>query len=145
MVVLANVNPDGRILAENVFVSDFGVRHWFPKYMQTGQATRIPGTRPYVAPEIWKYGADLLTAASDIWAVGCMGYEFFTGRLLFESEEAVDSYVQSSNLDATATTFLQSNPDVFHILSGCLAIDPRQRWSVWQLLDQIGRLRQQYQ
>ena len=105
---------------------------------------KIPGTRPYVAPEIFRYGADQLSTASDIWAIGCMGFEFCAGRLLFESEEMVESFVQTGALEPSRAALIQQNQELAYILSGCLNSDPAQRWSIWQLLDQIQRLRQQY-
>ena len=100
---------------------------------------KIPGTLPYVAPELFKEGADKLSTASDIWAIGCIGYELFTGTRLFESEASVENFVRNSFVDPQHLAALQAFPKILEVLHNCLQPDPRRRWSVWRLLEKLGQ------
>jgi len=144
-LVLVDVDADGRIRVENVHVTDFGVTHWWPRFNpRTGQATRIPGTQYYNAPEVLEAGYAGLSTASDIWAIGCMGYKLFTGVRLFDTVEMIEAYARTNRVDAARLRLVQQDADVTRILSGCLTINPRERWSVWNLLDQLQRVRQRF-
>ncbi len=62
----------------------------------TGQT---PTTPPYAAPEIWKHPIHVkeahVTAATDVYALGCIFYEMLTGKRLFDvdSNEAYHAHV----------------------------------------------------
>jgi serine/threonine protein kinase len=103
---------------------------------------RIPGTQPYISPEVFQYGRDRLTQKSDIWALGCIGYELYTGRQLFEHEEMLESYIRNMSLDPSHVKQViqmeQREPRMYRIISGCLVIDPDKRIDVWALLGLIG-------
>jgi serine/threonine-protein kinase len=71
------VMPDGRVK-----IMDFGIAR-----LQTGDATgsgAIVGTPTYMAPEQITNGA--ITAATDVFSVGCMLYELLTYQRPFEAE-----------------------------------------------------------
>jgi serine/threonine-protein kinase len=71
------VMPDGRVK-----IMDFGIAR-----LQTGDATgsgAIVGTPTYMAPEQITNGA--ITAATDVFAVGCMLYELLSYQRPFEAE-----------------------------------------------------------
>ena len=59
----------------------------------------ILGTLAYMSPEVYQYGKDHLSPASDIWAIGCICYELSCGRQLFETEEMLENYINSGHLD----------------------------------------------
>ena len=138
------MDSNGRISSEQVFVSDFGVMHWWPKYNpRTGEVQKIPGTPPYVAPEVLRNGRASLSIFSDVWSVGCLGFEFSTGRKLFESEAVVEEYAETGNIDPAKIALLQRQPDLMRVIEGCLQREPEERWSAWALVDQIERMRQE--
>ena len=103
---------------------------------------RLPGTQPYISPEVFQYGRDSLTQKSDIWALGCIGYELYTGRQLFEHEELLESYIRNMSLDSShvkqVISMEQREPRMYRIISDCLVIDPDKRIDVWTLLGLIG-------
>lgn len=107
---------------------------------------RIPGTQPYISPEVFQHGKDRLTPKSDIWALGCIGYELFTGRQLFEHEEMLESYIRNMSLDSShirqVVSMEQREPQMYQIISGCLIVDPDKRLDVWTLLGMIGPSRE---
>lgn len=107
-----------------------------------GDTEKIPGTQSYAAPELILSGPDYLAAASDIWAVGCIGYELFTGLKLFDSVEAIEAYIQTENLLPAQMNRIMQDPDIFQVLRGCLQIDPNERYSIWTLMDRIQQVRQ---
>jgi serine/threonine protein kinase len=135
----ANVNWD------KIFISSVGVRHWFGQYdHETHQAIRIPGTRPYVAPEVLQKGNDALSNASDIWALGCIGAELVTNRRLFETPAALDAFVERHEVDPALNALLQKEEDVTHILGGCMKVDPDERPSIFMLRAELEQLRENY-
>jgi serine/threonine protein kinase len=103
---------------------------------------KIPGTQPYISPEVFQYGRDRLTHKSDIWALGCIGYELYTGLQLFENVDMLESYIRNTGFDSSYDTQVvlmnQMEPWTYKILSDCLVIDPDKRINVSTLLDLIG-------
>ena len=141
--VLVNPEEDGRILTENVFISDLGVRHWRPKFnSETQQMMKIPGTEPYIAPEIFSKGESALDLPTDIWAVGCIGFEVFAGFHLFENEFAVESFAKTRNLPSKQYGIIQlmkeREPKIYSIIEGCLHPDPSRRFDIYKLQSEIG-------
>ena len=55
------------------------------------------GTLPYIAPEILIFGESSVTSASDVWAVGCIGFELCTGKTLSHTRGAqtTDAYLEN--------------------------------------------------
>jgi serine/threonine protein kinase len=103
----------------------------------------IVGTLAYMSPEVYKYGKNRLSAASDIWAIGCIYYELSSGRQLFETEEMYENYINTGNIGGKHAEFIRNlDPQIITILEGCLNVDPNARINVWTLLGRIspGRL-----
>ncbi|MEM7801027.1 MAG: protein kinase [Chloroflexota bacterium] len=73
------VTPDG-----HVRVTDFGLAlSGTPK---TQNSSRMTGTTAYLAPELIISGGRAPSVQSDLWGVGVMAYELYTGRHPFEAE-----------------------------------------------------------
>jgi serine/threonine protein kinase/tetratricopeptide (TPR) repeat protein len=75
----------GNVLVDEtgaVRVLDFGLAARYE------QATSISGTPAYIAPEILRSAK--ATAASDLYAVGVLAYQLFTGKHPFESESLTE-------------------------------------------------------
>ena len=100
---------------------------------------KIPGALPYVAPEVLRHGKDKLSTASDIWAIGCIGYELFTGHRLFESETMIERYVLTGEVESTQMDLLQPYPAILEMLQNCVHPDDEKRWSIWILMDHLNR------
>ena len=80
------VTPDGTLK-----LMDFGLMG------QIGQPSsrQVTGTPGYLAPEVAQGG--VISAASDLYSVGCLAYEMLTGRLPFEGKllDVVRAHVQN--------------------------------------------------
>jgi serine/threonine protein kinase len=125
-------HENGFIPSNNVFISDFGIRSWFTKYNRiTNQMMRVVGTVQYVAPEVLQNGKPALPA--DIWALGCIGYELFTGKRFFESEAMIENYIRTEYIDPIELARIRERPWMCGVLSGCLQINPDDRSTVWKL------------
>jgi len=126
-----------KIGSREVYISDFGVRSWWPCTNSDGRTLKIPGTFSYTAPETILHGQGALTPAVDIWAVGCIGFELLTGRKLFESLDMIQRYCQTNSLPQEQLQILQRVNNIGYLLQGCLQVSPKSRWSVWNLMDQL--------
>ncbi len=129
------VGPDGRAT-----LFDFGIALADDSHVHTAEGT-VMGTLMYAAPEQRRGGkAD---ERSDIFSLGCVFYEFLTGR------RAIQAASFDELLEAR-TSHLPSPSDLVPILPFCLdeitrklmADDPAQRYQdLRYLLIDLGRLR----
>ena len=94
-----------------------------------GQSTQvIMGTPHYIAPETLT-DPDLVGPASDLYALGAVGYYLLTGRLLFEGKTNVDICIQHSTKQPTPpSTFVEVHPDLEAALLRCLEKRPQDRF-----------------
>lgn len=137
-------NGGAKINWDKIFISSVGVRHWFGQYDRESQQTiKIPGTRPYVAPEVIQKGNEALSTASDIWALGCIGAELVTNRRLFDSPQALAAFIERNYVDAEQNELLQKESEVTYILGGCMKVNPDDRVSIFMLRAELEKLRQQ--
>ncbi|XP_069815787.1 serine/threonine-protein kinase ULK4 [Dendropsophus ebraccatus] len=96
---------------------------------------RIKGSPVYAAPEIIK-GADFSTS-SDLWSLGCILYEMFTGRPPFVSEsfsELIEKIVNEDFSPPRGPSSAKPSPEFQTLLSGLLQKDPLKRCSWTELL-----------
>ncbi len=87
----------------------------------------ILGTAGYMSPEQAKgFEAD---QRSDIFSLGCILFELFTGRQAFEGETAseISAGVLKSEVDFAALP-AGFNPRLIDLLRRCLEKNPKQRW-----------------
>lgn len=81
----------------------------------------------------------ILTPAADIWAIGCIGWELFTGSRLFENEGMIESYKNGvPNIDPSLLSRLRRNPNMCEIISKCLEVNVANRWDIWTLQANLG-------
>src|SRR5579859_2813562 len=92
MSVMVDRTPEGDILPENILISDFGIT-LHSQFPINGVTRSVPGTYSYLAPELLSLGEQGVSASSDIWAVGCIGYELCIGKKLSENRETLDYHV----------------------------------------------------
>jgi serine/threonine-protein kinase len=98
----------------NIKVADFGIAHLFSGE-DLEQACAVTGTPSYMSPE-QKQGIERVTMASDIYSLGVVMYELFTGR------KPVIGVVPSS-IDARIPRRLDE------IIVGCLRTNPADRFA----------------
>jgi len=116
----ANVMIDGRGHAR---IADFGLA----ALAGSGAATGLAGTPAYMAPEQLRgEGATLL---SDVFALGLVLYEMFTGQRVFEAkslEELQALHAQAKPLSLSSSA-KDVDPAVERVVLRCLSRDPKER------------------
>jgi serine/threonine-protein kinase len=117
----ANVMIDGRGRAR---ITDFGLAGLADELAREG---RIVGTPGYMAPEQLKDGR--VSARSDIYALGLVLYEIFTGKRAFTASSLVELRQQQESGSFTSLTDLvrDLDPAVERVVLRCLETDPEAR------------------
>uniref|UniRef100_A0A7N4Q0Z5 Unc-51 like kinase 4 n=1 Tax=Sarcophilus harrisii TaxID=9305 RepID=A0A7N4Q0Z5_SARHA len=90
--------------------------------------SRVKGSPIYTAPEVIK-GMDF-SIASDLWSLGCLLYEMFSGRPPFFSEsfsDLVEQILYQELLPPTPkdSTLPEASPEFVNLLDGLLQKDPQ--------------------
>ena len=113
----ANVMLDGN---GKVRIMDFSLA-------ATGAVTGIAGTPAYMAPEQLIGGS--VTARSDIYALGLVLYELFTGKRVFEAKSIADLVAEHSSGSITSPAALVKSLDgaIERAILRCLDSDPAKR------------------
>jgi serine/threonine-protein kinase len=116
----ANIMIDGRGRAK---IADFGLAGGAEGI--SGQEARV-GTPQYMAPEQVAGGA--LTERTDIYALGLVLYELFTGKRAFEIKDLDDLQRLSSSTPTSPSSHVSGlNPLVERAILRCLEVDPAKR------------------
>lgn len=89
------------------------------------------GTAEYVAPELLKYNA--CGFESDVWALGCILYQFFYGLPPFKGQTEYLTFEKIINVNYSYKPHLPLPPDVTHIINNVLLAEPQQRLSIAQI------------
>src|SRR4029077_10822756 len=92
-----NILLDGR---GEPFVTDFGLAKWLDTATDLTRTLAIFGTPGYIAPEQAKGPAAKLTPAADVYSLGAILYDLFTGRPPFLGEHALAVIQQASEISA---------------------------------------------
>ena len=100
------------------------------------------GTPWYMAPEVILGSS--YSYAADIWSLGCLAFELFTGRRPYDCYEGIDTLYQmvnnSSPLATCPTSLLDTlhsieNRDFFDFLNKCCEREPSQRPTAKDLIN----------
>src|SRR5437588_2685823 len=92
-----NIMLDGR---GEPLVSDFGLAKWLDTTSDLTRTLTIFGTPGYIAPEQARGPAANLTPAADVYSLGAILFDLFTGRPSFLGEHALDVIRQASEISA---------------------------------------------
>ena len=92
-----NILLDGR---GEPLVSDFGLAKWLDTTSDVTRTLTIFGTPGYIAPEQAKGSAAKLTPAADVYSLGALLFDLFTGRPPFLGEHALAVIQQASEKPA---------------------------------------------
>jgi hypothetical protein len=113
----ANIMLDG---SGKVRIMDFSLA-------ATGPVTGMAGTPAYMAPE--QLGGGHVTAKTDIYALGLVLYELFTGKRVFEAKTIADLVAEHSSGSITSPTALVKSLDgaIERAILRCLDPDPARR------------------
>nr|KAF6311421.1 unc-51 like kinase 4 [Myotis myotis] len=103
-----------------------GGEHVLKKNMRS----RIRGSLAYTAPEIVK-GTDF-SVASDLWSLGCLLHEMFSGKPPFFSEsvsEVIEKIIHKAPSPPIPkdSSLPKASPDFMNLLDGLLQKDPQKR------------------
>jgi serine/threonine protein kinase/tetratricopeptide (TPR) repeat protein len=134
-----NILLDGR---GEPLVSDFGLAKWLDTSSDLTRTLTIFGTPGYIAPEQAHGPAKNLTPAADIYSIGCVLFDLFTGRTPFLGEHALAVIKQASDKPAPKLrTFAPSaDRDLETICTKCLEREPAARYqSAGDLAEDLER------
>ena len=126
-VVHRDLKPANVMIDENgnVRVTDFGLAGLLEDF--TGGAA-LEGTPEYMSPE--QLAGKELTARSDIYSLGLVLYEIFTGRKAFTANtlnELLRLRRTESMPESPSTIVKDLDPLVERVIERCLSVDPRER------------------
>ncbi len=110
-IVHQDVKPQNIMLLADgtIKVTDFGIARFSRASTQPAeQGDKAIGSVHYISPE--QARAEITDEKSDIYSVGVMMYEMLTGRLPFESDNAVS--VAIMQMQSTAERPTKINPDI---------------------------------
>ena len=117
----ANIMLDGR---GRVRLTDFGLA---AVAVEVGVAEARAGTPAYMAPE--QLRGERLDARSDLFALGLVLYEIFTGRRAFiaETPAELSRLYRDSTPKSPSTILPELDPAIERVISRCLEKDPAAR------------------
>ena len=123
-------------------VSDFGLAKWLDTSTDLTRTLTIFGTPGYIAPEQAKGSRAQLTSAADVYSVGAILFDLFTGQPPFLGEHALAVIQQASEREAPKLRSLAPalDRDLETICSKCLEREPQVRYqSAAALADDLER------
>jgi serine/threonine protein kinase/Tfp pilus assembly protein PilF len=122
-----NILLDGR---GEPFVTDFGLAKWLDTSTDLTRTLTIFGTPGYIAPEQAKGPAAKLTPAADVYSLGALLFDLFTGRPPFLGEHALAVIQQASEKPAPKLRSLAPafDRDLETICARCLEREPQARY-----------------
>src|SRR5947207_25229 len=134
-----NVLLDGR---GEPLVSDFGLAKWLDTVSDLTRSLTIFGTPGYIAPEQAKGSAPNLTPAADVYSLGAILFDLFTGRPPFLGEHALAVIQQAAEKPAPKLRSLvpKLDHDLETICAKCLEREPNARYrSAGDLAEDLER------
>jgi TolB-like protein/tetratricopeptide (TPR) repeat protein/tRNA A-37 threonylcarbamoyl transferase component Bud32 len=122
-----NILLDGR---GEPLVSDFGLAKWLDTSSDLTRTITIFGTPGYIAPEQAQGPAKNLTASADIYSIGAVLFDLFTGRPPFLGEHALAVIKQAADKPAPKLRALapSTDRDLETICAKCLEREPGARY-----------------
>src|ERR1043166_5590654 len=123
-------------------VSDFGLAKWLDTSTDLTRTLTIFGTPGYIAPEQAKRSAAKLTPAADVYSLGAILFDLFTGRPPFLGEHALAVIQQAAEKPAPKLRSLIPgfDRDLETICAKCLEREPNARYrSAGDLAEDLER------
>src|SRR6266568_1382424 len=122
-----NILLDGR---GEPLVSDFGLAKWLDTTSDVTRTLTIFGTPGYIAPEQARGQAASLTGAADVYSLGAILFDLFTGRPPFLGEHALAVIQQAAEKPAPKLRTLAPalDRDLQTICAKCLEREPAARY-----------------
>ena len=112
------------------FVTDFGLAKWLDTNTDLTRTLTIFGTPGYIAPEQAKGPSAKLTPTADVYSLGAILFDLFTGRPPFLGEHALAVIQQASEEPAPKLRSLAPalDRDLETICARCLEREPQERY-----------------
>lgn len=109
-VVHRDIKPHNIVLTESgkIKVADFGIARAANNNTTVDSITHAVGSAHYLSPEQARGG--YTDHKSDIYSLGVVMYEMFTGQLPFDAEESISIVMQHIHEDAPLPSYI--NPDI---------------------------------
>lgn len=133
-IVHRDVKPENIFLAQDADgtfpkVIDFGVSKGFASGQRITRTGAVVGTPEYMSPEQAR-GVKDIGPTSDLWAIGIMLYEGFTGQVPFESENPGDILIQVATQPVPSLGDARPDlPDALvELVARATQKDPKQRF-----------------
>ncbi|MEZ4460417.1 MAG: serine/threonine-protein kinase [bacterium] len=138
-IVHRDLKPENIILSvrfgteeQVVKVVDFGIAKMLSGVQESRtMAGTLFGTPAYMSPEQCRGETDTVTAASDIYALGCVLYELITGKLPFAAntpQEMVRMHLSEPPPRAVARSGIEVSPAFQEFLLKCMQKEPEKRY-----------------
>src|SRR5438874_415677 len=134
-----NILLDGR---GEPFVTDFGLAKWLDTSTDLTRTLAIFGTPGYIAPEQAKGPAAKLTPTADVYSLGAILFDLFTGRPPFLGEHALAVIQQATERPAPKLRSIAPtlDRDLETICARCLEREPQARYrSAGDLAEDLER------
>jgi serine/threonine protein kinase/Flp pilus assembly protein TadD len=111
-------------------VSDFGLAKWLDTSSDLTRTLTIFGTPGYIAPEQAQGPAKNVTSAADIYSIGAVLFDLFTGKTPFVGEHALAVIKQAIEKPAPKLRTLSpsADRDLETICAKCLEREPQARY-----------------
>ncbi|CAF1697853.1 unnamed protein product [Brassica oleracea var. botrytis] len=125
-ITYCDLKPSNILLDENghIKLCDFGLARKLDDITKS-PSTGKRGTPYYMAPELYEDGG-VHSFASDLWALGCVLYEFYSGRPPFVAREFTQ-LVKSIHSDPTPPLPENASRSFVNLIESLLIKDPAQR------------------
>uniref|UniRef100_A0A1J3D2H2 non-specific serine/threonine protein kinase n=1 Tax=Noccaea caerulescens TaxID=107243 RepID=A0A1J3D2H2_NOCCA len=125
-IIYCDLKPSNILLDENghIKLCDFGLARKLDDITKS-PSTGKRGTPYYMAPELYEDGG-VHSFASDLWALGCVLYECYTGRPPFVAREFTQ-LVKSIHSDPTPPLPGNASRSFVNLIESLLIKDPAQR------------------
>src|SRR5436190_10509909 len=123
-------------------VSDFGLAKWLDTSSDLTRTLTVFGTPGYIAPEQAQGPAKKLTLSADIYSIGAVLFDLFTGRTPFLGEHALAVVKQAGEKPAPKLRTLAplADRDLETICAKCLEREPQARYrSAGDLAEDLER------
>lgn len=88
-IVHCDIKPQNMLISVNgiLKITDFGISQTFETISRIGNKNEVWGSPYYISPEV--AAGQIATPASDVYSMGIVMYEVFTGELPFQGEDTL--------------------------------------------------------